>query len=291
VALEINTLAFCNLLIKKAEKIKKLMSEAAIKYFVIQSAASAVIAIYLSRPDATFLSKVIFLSGTTAILVKLASAPFHGWFLEIAPKINIKTGIILITWQKLAPIYILMFIIKTAIFLRILARRILGRIIQIAKNKIIEILALSSVFNLSWIILAALVRTQRLFSFIAVYWTILLAVIITLNESNIQRNTRDHPKKENPWVIIILLASLGGLPPSLGFYAKLQVALESLKTKIRTLTSALLVISAINFYIYLRVATPEITPSPSKQQKNKEKKSKLIPILTVNFLPMLIITI
>jgi NADH:ubiquinone oxidoreductase subunit 2 (subunit N) len=78
VALEINTLAFCNLLIKKAEKIKKLMSEAAIKYFVIQSAASAVIAIYLSRPDATFLSKVIFLSGTTAILVKLASAPFHG---------------------------------------------------------------------------------------------------------------------------------------------------------------------------------------------------------------------
>jgi NADH-ubiquinone oxidoreductase chain 2 len=224
-------------------------------------------------------------------LVKLASAPFHGWFIEIAPKMRMKTGILLITWQKLAPIYILIFIIKTAIFLRILARRILGTLIQIVKNKIIEILALSSVFNLRWIILASQVNTQRLLLFIAAYWTILLAVMITLEKSNVKGNTTDFPKKENPWSIIILLASLGGQPPSLGFYAKLQVALESLKAKMKALASILLVIRAVNFYIYLRLRTPEITPSPSKQQKNKEKKSKFITIIAVNFLPIIVIAI
>jgi NADH-ubiquinone oxidoreductase chain 2 len=124
---------------------------------------------YLSTPAAIEKADLLFIAGTAAILIKLASAPFHRWFVEIVPKVRIKTRILLITWQKLAPVYILIFMIKPVVLARILIRGFLGRIIQIIKSKLIEIMALSSIFNLSWIILASTLRRKTLFVFIRIY--------------------------------------------------------------------------------------------------------------------------
>jgi NADH-quinone oxidoreductase subunit N len=90
--------------------------------------------------------------------------------------------------------------------------------------------------------------------------------------------------------VTILIAGLAGLPPTLGFYAKIQVALQGLKSSIKEVVTLLLVIRATNFYIYLRIASPRAIYSPSQSQKNKEKSSKTIALtLILNFLPIIVI--
>jgi NADH:ubiquinone oxidoreductase subunit 2 (subunit N) len=90
----------------------------------------------------------------------------------------------------------------------------------------------------------------------------------------------------------MLIAGLAGLPPTLGFYAKVQVILQTLKSSIKRIATVLLVIRATNLYIYLRMTTPRVTYSPSQTQKNKEKPNKIITLaLLVNFLPIIIIII
>lgn len=291
VALEINTLSFCILVTIDTNQ-RKNITEASIKYFIIQSTASAVIVIYLAAPWQIRGTKLLFIAGTAAILTKLASAPFHRWFLEIVPKVEIKTGIILITWQKLAPIYILMFMIKTAVFVSLLARSILGRVIQIIKNKLLEILALSSIFNLRWIILARIIGTQRLFVFTLTYWSILLLVIIILTKIKITNRSVNNAKSINLWTTTLAIARLAGLPPTIGFYAKVQVVAQALKSSIKEVITVLLVIRATNFYIYLRIVSPRVVYSPTKLQKNKEKTKNISTLMILmNLLPLVTLTI
>lgn len=291
VALEINTLSFCILVTIDTNQ-RKNITEASIKYFIIQSTASAVIVMYLAAPWQIRGTKLLFIAGTAAILTKLASAPFHRWFLEIVPKVEIKTGIILITWQKLAPIYILMFMIKTAVFVSLLARSILGRVIQIIKNKLLEILALSSIFNLRWIILARIIGTQRLFVFTLTYWSILLLVIIILTKIKITNRSVNNAKSINLWTTTLAIARLAGLPPTIGFYAKVQVVAQALKSSIKEVITVLLVIRATNFYIYLRIVSPRVVYSPTKLQKNKEKTKNISTLMILmNLLPLVTLTI
>lgn len=271
---------------------RKNMTEASIKYFIIQSTASAVIIIYLAAPWLIRGTKLLFIAGTAAILTKLASAPFHRWFLEIVPKVEMKTRIILITWQKLAPIYILIFIIKTAVLISLLASGILGRVIQITKSKLLEIIALSSIFNLRWMILASIIRTQRLFLFTLTYWSILLLVITTLIKIKLMNTSVDTAKTMSLWTTTLALAGLAGIPPTIGFYAKIQVIIQALKSSIKEVVTVLLVIRATNFYIYLRMISPRTTYSPSKSQKNKEKTKNLATlIILTNLLPLATLTI
>jgi NADH:ubiquinone oxidoreductase subunit 2 (subunit N) len=89
--------------------------------------------------------------------------------------------------------------------------------------------------------------------------------------------------------VTILRAGLAGLPPTLGFYAKIQVVLQALKSSIKGIATILLVIRATNFYIYLRITSPSVIYSPSQTQKNKEKPNKIIALaLSVNLLPIII---
>jgi NADH:ubiquinone oxidoreductase subunit 2 (subunit N) len=291
VALEINTLSFCTLMSAKDSN-KKKSAEAAIKYFIIQSASSAIMVLYLSTPTTISGAKLLFISGTAAILIKLASAPFHSWFLEILPKISTKSGILLITWQKLAPIYILIFIIKTAVLVRILIRAVVGSITQLNKNKLIEIIALSSVFNLRWIILAVIIRTQRLFIFVLAYWRVLISVLTILTKQKALENSINIEKTINPIIIALAIARLAGIPPTLGFYAKLQVITQALKLSLKEVATLIVVIRAMNFYIYLRITTSTTTVAPSPSQKNQEKRTKYLRfVLVTNFLPMVVIIV
>jgi len=87
---------------------------------------------------------------------------------------------------------------------------------------------------------------------------------------------------------IVAVINLGGIPPRLGFLAKIIVVTERLKTKILIISTTLIVISRINIYIYLRIFNFIIIKRTNKTQNlNKSKKSldkimilsSLIPIL------------
>jgi NADH:ubiquinone oxidoreductase subunit 2 (subunit N) len=61
---------------------------------------------------------------------------------------------VLFTWQKLAPLYLLLFQFKISFVLFILCSGVLGGISIFNKRSLKEIMAFSSIFNLSWLIVS-----------------------------------------------------------------------------------------------------------------------------------------
>lgn len=289
-ALEINTLSFCTIAAREHGKRSKPNKEAAIKYFIIQSVASAILVLYLSFQKERTIIKTLFFAGTAAILVKLAAAPFHSWFLEVIKKSSFTNRIILITWQKLAPIYLLMFILKPLTVGAIFLSTLIGRIIQMYTKTFIEIIALSSVFNLGWMIMAVLARSKTLIAFTVLYWMSILLIIVPIIKINITEGTKDVSMNVTPWVTMMVTATLAGLPPSIGFIAKWAVVTQALKTGIIITVTRMLILSTVNFYIYLRTTLTTITSQFSFKQKQQKKTTQwtilVAAIINIPLLPM-----
>jgi NADH:ubiquinone oxidoreductase subunit 2 (subunit N) len=76
--LEVNTLSFCSIITERVENQSSGGKESSMKYFVIQSVASAVLIIYMSFQKDLPVIELFFLAGTSAVLIKLAASPFHG---------------------------------------------------------------------------------------------------------------------------------------------------------------------------------------------------------------------
>jgi len=159
------------------------------KYFVIQSVSSVLLLrrITISNSPKLTFTFLIFLP-LLSLLVKIAASPFQEWFVRIAKNSRSYPAFILITWQKLAPVFLLLYQTKGIIWPFLLLSIIIGRVLQIDKISILEILAYSSVFNLSWMIIAITIRNHLMMIFCLIYWSSVLLVIYWMKTSKQKKN-------------------------------------------------------------------------------------------------------
>jgi NADH:ubiquinone oxidoreductase subunit 2 (subunit N) len=289
VALEVNTMVFCSLyFIKKLYRKNNLENN--LKYFIIQSAASAILILFMRIRIDSPSKNILVIGGTISVLIKLAARPFHRWFIEIIKNTSTSNGCLLLTWQKLAPAFIMIFLIKTLILIRLAVRAVSGVISQINQKKMNEIIAISSVFNVRWTLLAVLIGVKILLQFLLLYWFSVLIIIYIIWKTRFKEKSNDNSEIEINTTTTILLANLAGIPPTSGFLAKWLVITQSLSQKIVYLTTSILVIRSINLYIYIRTFTPIVVKSFKKTQKEKTSSSKSIRTLRL-ILPRILIII
>ena len=97
------------------KKDNPLATEASTKYFLTQSTASilliiAVIINLIFSGQWTVMklfNPVASILIAMALTIKLGIAPFHVWVTEVTQGIPLSSGLILLTWQKLAPVSVL----------------------------------------------------------------------------------------------------------------------------------------------------------------------------------------
>lgn len=263
--LEINTLAFLPLLISTHHP---RATEATIKYFLIQALASAVLlfagliqAHHLNSwsSDANLLTSTALLI-TFAVMLKMAIAPCHWWLPDVLQGIPFRIGLILSTWQKIAPFAVLLTISPQPTWLLLplgALSALIGGWGGLNQTHLRKLLAYSSIAHLGWI-LAVLPFSQNLGIL-----TLLLYFIITgtlfiafhfLNANNLAdlRNSLNMA----PWLTTLALfttLSLGGLPPLLGFLSKWLI-LQELSLNSHLLIATLLVRARlISLFFYLRI--------------------------------------
>jgi NADH:ubiquinone oxidoreductase subunit 2 (subunit N) len=92
-------------------------------------------------------------------------------------------------------------------------------------------------------------------------------------------------------ITLVLIARLAGIPPLLGFLMKWMVLEKITQNKIKTIPVILLLIRAINLYIYLRIINPNLISNSHDSQKKAKKRITLIKagILLINIIPLRII--
>nr|USH59343.1 NADH dehydrogenase subunit 2 [Rana kukunoris] len=265
VGLEINTLAIIPLMTKYPHP---RAIEAATKYFLTQAAASALI-LFSSLINAwqtgewniNSLSDLPVTTFSIAIMMKLGLAPLHFWMPEVLQGISLPTGLILSTWQKIAPMTLLLnasSLLNLNLTIALgLTSILIGGWGGIGQTQIRKIMAFSSIGHLGWIIIIMKFSPQlSLFNFI-LYIIMTAAMFMSLNVmsatkmSQISTSWSKTPALSATTMLIML--SLAGLPPLTGFAPKLLIILELVKQDAILLAAVVMLISLLALFFYLRL--------------------------------------
>nr|WNH21245.1 NADH dehydrogenase subunit 2 [Bryaninops yongei] len=274
--LEINTMAILPIM---AQTHHPRAVEATTKYFLTQATAAATL-LFASTCNAWLtgqwnISLMTHPVPTTLIVLALALkvglAPLHVWLPEVLQGLSLTSGLILSTWQKLAPFSLIMSIPlqdQTILVLLGLASTLVGGWGGLNQTQLRKILAYSSVAHLGWMIIVLQFAPSLTMLALAMYLFTTTAAFLTLKfSSSTTINSLATASTKAPLITMmfpLVLLSLGGLPPLAGFLPKWMI-LQQLVGQGLPLTATLVALTALlSLYFYLRLSyAMTLTMSPN----------------------------
>ncbi len=226
-------------------------------------------------------NSMILIFGLCFIVVGLAfkfgAVPFHMWvpdvydgaptavtlFIGSAPKIAAfamamrllveSLGSLSVDWQGML---IIMSVLSLA----------LGNVIAIAQTNIKRMLAYSTISHVGFLLLGLLAGTTEGYSasmFYAITYALMaiggFGMIILISRAGYEANQLDDFKGLNdrsPWfafMMLILMFSMAGVPPTVGFYAKLSVLQAIIHVDMVWLALVAVFFSIIGAFYYIRL--------------------------------------
>nr|YP_001974476.1 NADH dehydrogenase subunit 2 [Monotaxis grandoculis]BAF51791.1 NADH dehydrogenase subunit 2 [Monotaxis grandoculis] len=264
--LEMNTLAIIPLM---AQHHHPRAVEATTKYFLTQATAAAVL-LFASTTNAWLTGQWDILQmchplPTTmialALALKIGLAPLHSWLPEVLQGLDLTTGLLLSTWQKLAPFALLLQLHSTTPALMTilgLASTLVGGWAGLNQTQLRKILAYSSIAHLGWMILVlqfspSLTLLTLLTYFIMTFSTFL---VFKLNKAtNINALATSWAKAPALTALTpLILLSLGGLPPLTGFMPKWLILQELTKQDLAPTATLAALTALLSLYFYLRLS-------------------------------------
>nr|QNE85764.1 NADH dehydrogenase subunit 2 [Helina impuncta] len=256
--LEINLLSFIPLMSNN-----KLMStESSLKYFLTQALASSILLfsvlllmMNLSNPNSMDLIKMMTFSS---LLLKSGSAPFHFWFPNVMEGLSWTNSLILMTWQKIAPLMLISYMIfKYMIIISVILSSMIGAMGGLNQTSLRKLMAYSSINHLSWMLAAMYNSNQLWITYFMFYMFLTFSLIFMFNifkMSHInQLFSLFFNNKNLKFLLIFNLLSLGGLPPFLGFYPKLMVIQLLTVNNQLFLLFFMVLMTLITLYFYMRL--------------------------------------
>nr|YP_009040702.1 NADH dehydrogenase subunit 2 [Ceryle rudis]AIA77301.1 NADH dehydrogenase subunit 2 [Ceryle rudis] len=281
--LEINTLAIIPL-ISKSHHPRAI--EAAIKYFLVQAAASAMIlfsstinAWQTGQWDITQLTHpTSSLLLTTAVAMKLGLVPFHFWFPEVLQGSPMTTALLLSTMMKFPPITILFLtshsLNPNLLVLMAIASTALGGWMGLNQTQVRKILAFSSISHLGWMSIIILYDPKLTLMTFYLYTLMTATVFLTLNTTkSLKLSTTMTSWTKAPTLnatLMLTLLSLAGLPPLTGFLPKWLIIQELTKQEMTATATTIAMLSLLGLFFYLRLAyhsTITLPPNPTNHMK------------------------
>nr|ABG79672.1 NADH dehydrogenase subunit 2 [Eleginops maclovinus] len=265
VGLEINTLAMLPLM---AQNHHPRAVEAATKYFLIQASGAAVL-LFAGVINAWLTGQWDIHQAahplpiaiiTLALSLKLGLAPLHSWLPEVFQGLNLTTNLILATWQKLAPLALMLQIqpphSSLLIFLGLMST-LGGGWGGLNQTQLRKILAYSSTAQLGWMILVVQFSPSLTTLAILVYVVTTSATFLTLKlnkATNINMLAISWAKAPALMALTpLVLLSLAGLPPMTGFMPKWLILQELSKQGLPATATITALTALLSLYYYLRL--------------------------------------
>lgn len=192
----------------------------------------------------------LFISST--LILKLGAAPFQSWFVSITEGLSWRKCFILITWQKLAPLFLTFYIINhPLISLCCILSILIGAIFALNQTSLKKILAYSSINHLGWL-LSSIIISKIFFAFYFLRYSF-INIFTLLNFSYLNLLNLSQIYTKNSIHISIRLLSLSGLPPFFGFLPKWLIINALLNLSIHTICLIIIIASLITSFFYLRI--------------------------------------
>nr|YP_010166969.1 NADH dehydrogenase subunit 2 [Microtus chrotorrhinus]QRW36203.1 NADH dehydrogenase subunit 2 [Microtus chrotorrhinus] len=305
IGLEMNLLALIPLMINSQNPRS---TEAATKYFLTQATASMILllsillnfkqlGLWTFQPET---NNTIMTMTFISLTIKLGLAPFHSWLPEVTQGIKLNVGLILLTWQKIAPLSILMqfyeLINPNLLISSAIISVLIGAWNGLNQTQTRKILAYSSIAHMGWMaaILPYNPSLTTLNLLIYIIMTIPLFLIFhthsftAITSMSLMWNKMPMAL---PMISLILL-STGGLPPLTGFLPKWAIITELMKNNNLSLATLMAMTALINLFFYTRlIYSTSLTTFPSNNnskmyihQDHAKNNNMLSPTMIVSTL-------
>nr|YP_003345087.1 NADH dehydrogenase subunit 2 [Nessorhamphus ingolfianus]BAI53264.1 NADH dehydrogenase subunit 2 [Nessorhamphus ingolfianus] len=299
--LEINTLAILPLM---AQHHHPRAVEATTKYFLTQATAAALI-LFSATSNAWMTGNweiqqsfhpMIINVTMLALGLKIGLAPMHFWLPEVLQGLSLTTGLLLSTWQKLAPMT-LIYQLSTELnqpmmTLLGLTSALVGGWGGLNQTQLRKILAYSSIAHMGWMMIV-LTYSPNLMMLALMTYIIMTStafmLLKTMSATKINTLTTAWTKAPILMTLTMMtMLSLGGLPPLTGFMPKWLILQELTKQGL-PLTATLMAMTALlSLFFYLRICyTMTLTIFPNTN--NTKTPWRLKPTQTM--MPLAIMTI
>uniref|UniRef100_G8J8K3 NADH-ubiquinone oxidoreductase chain 2 n=1 Tax=Sylvicola fenestralis TaxID=52754 RepID=G8J8K3_9DIPT len=284
--LEINLLSIIPLMIDN----NKLMStEASLKYFLTQALASSIL---LFSIFIMFLfNNIIFqlnlnlwmvsMMMTSALLLKSGAAPFHFWFPGVMEGLSWMNNLILMTWQKIAPLMVLSYIIfKPFLIYIIILSTIMGALGGLNQTSLRKLLAFSSINHLSWMIAALMFNESMWLFYFLMYSFLSFSLIFMFNSFKLYHINQTFSMFNNSpvlkFMIFTTFLSLGGLPPFIGFLPKWMLINSLISMNQIFILFIMVMMALITLFFYLRITYSAFMLNYSETNWNFKMNNKNI---------------
>ena len=235
-----------------------------IKYFLVQAFGSA--AFIMSVRLTIVLRSTFYLICYLAVILKLGLAPFHSWYLNIIEAVRLAVLFILSTVQKLIPLYMFMRLgdrgrVNYIVYVLTLS---VGISVGSVSLRLKSLLAASSLCNIVWVVVRAQISMGMSLWFFSIYRVNLFLLVLVRAAAGYGTFRRLGNKAEEMSIcMFFMFLSLGGVPPFIGFFAKL-VVLKALLGVINTIFMLILVLcSAVIVIFYFNFSFSALSSGPS----------------------------
>jgi len=245
------------------------------------------------------------------VAFKLGAVPFHMWIPDVYHGAPTAVTLFVSTAPKLAAFAMLMRLVAEGlgsihaqwqdilILLGILSVAV-GNVVAIAQSNIKRMLAYSGISHIGFLILGVLTGSAEGYSaamFYAVSYVLMglasFGMVILLSRAGFEGDSLDDFRglnERSPWfalMMLIVMFSMAGVPPFLGFWAKLSVFKAVVAADLVWLAVVGVVFSVIGAFYYLRVVKHMYFDKPLEQAAPIESNFDMRVVLSANSLAIL----
>nr|YP_010311840.1 NADH dehydrogenase subunit 2 [Leptocorisa costalis]UNA68824.1 NADH dehydrogenase subunit 2 [Leptocorisa costalis] len=258
--MEMNLMAFIPLISKSKNKNS---SQAMMMYFLVQSIGSVTLLFSVTMNplvmanlnfEELWLKEMIMVS----LAIKLGAAPFHWWLPNVMSNLNWPECLILMTWQKLAPLTVMNNLMSSPMmitYMLITFSGMVGSFGGLNQTSVRKMLGYSSINHLGWM-MSFMSMSDMWYKYLIIYSLLMSMICYMLNHKNIYFLNQMMPSSNSmteKFMLTIMMLSIGGLPPFIGFLPKWMAIQSMISSSLVPVMITMLVLSLVTLLYYLRM--------------------------------------
>ncbi len=245
-----------------------------------------------------------------ALAFKLGAVPFHMWVPDVYHGSPTPVTVYIASASKVAGFaFVMRFLVdglgplhgdwQDMLIVLVLLSLAIGNVVAIAQTNLKRMLAYSTIAHVGFLLLGILAGTRQGYS-ASMFYTIVYAittlgafgVVILLSRAGFEADQLDDLKglnDRNPWfafMMLIILFSMAGVPPTVGFFAKLYVLRAIIDVDLWWLAAIAVGFSVIGAFYYLRAVKLMYFDAPLDDSALEETRGMRV-VLSTNGLALL----
>jgi NADH-quinone oxidoreductase subunit N len=244
------------------------------------------------------------------VAFKFGAVPFHMWLPDVYHGAPTPVTLFVGSAPKIASFALAMRVLAEALggvadawqdMLVVLAAlsMIAGNVVAIAQSNIKRMLAYSTISHVGFILLGVLAANPagyRAAMFYTLAYVIMttaaFGIVLWLSRKGFEADALDDYRglnRRHPWfafVMLLVMFGLAGVPPTVGFWAKVQVIAAVLDVDLTWLAALAVLMSVVGAYYYLRIVKLMYFDEPAAAEPVKAQLAMRV-LLSLNGLAIL----